>query len=111
MVKSCPRCHVVDTLIVERKSAGKLRCEKCDYLCTDDETDILFGLKKITCDNKVSYESIGEDWQKFPSWYCLKFFDSFEGRVAHDKKYHKEGEFQLGMLPSGFTTDKKRTCD
>lgn len=108
----CPRCHEENTMTVVRKDGGKLKCEKCNYLCTDDETDVLFGLVKVVESGMASYENMGNNWEKFPSWYCLKFFDSYDERVAHDKKYHQNDTFQLGMVPVGFMLEKPAlSCD
>lgn len=111
MTNNCPRCHEENTMTSVRKDGGKLKCEKCSYLCTDDETDVLFGLVKVVHETKTSYENMGNNWEKYPSWYCLKFFNSYDERVAHDKKYHENDTVQLGMFPVGFSTEQPSKCD
>ena len=108
MTSQCLKCKVSGTLIVQReREGGKLECTNpdCKYIYTDDETNKAFGLIHIGDQAKPSFENGGENWKKFPSWYCLKLFDTYEERVAHDKKWHKDGEIQLGMFPVGFTPD------
>jgi len=110
MSGKCPRCHKENTLTVVRKEGGKLKCEECSYLCTDDQTDILFGLRRVDSPTKgISYENEG-DFESFFSWFCLKKFKTFEERNEHDKKFHKDGDIQLGMFPVGFVPEVVVSC-
>ena len=82
-------------------------CNHCGADIEDLEANKSMGVEFVG----DGYESTGDNWNKFFSWFCLKKFDSWDKRVEHDKQYHKLGAPQLGMVPSGIDPDFEVTCD
>ena len=107
----CPRCHKdKGSERVEGKSS-LFKCAGCKYVFIDNEAEVALGVRKVeitdSLGNKIfAYEGVGDNWKRFPSWYCLKFFDTYDLRISHDRKYHKIGDKMLGMIPSGFITEE-----
>ena len=102
---NCPRCKGTKFGRKDGKRSHSLICAKCGRDVIDEDANEALGVKKVLYEwngeQMSSYEGIGENWKMFPSWYCLKFFDTYEERIAHDKEYHKMGDKMLGMIPSG----------
>lgn len=84
----------------------EMRCSKCKFLVGEKEELRILGVERH---GDEGYINTGDKWMKYPSWYCLKFFDTYDQRIRHDKRYHKKGDFMAGCVPSGFTTIKP-TC-
>ena len=76
-----------------------MRCTKCKVIVPEKMANKILGIEQTD----EGYQTTGDNWKFFYSWYCLKKFPSFEERVKHDKKYHKIGDFMLGCVPSGFS--------
>lgn len=104
---NCPRCH---TGTGGAKAVdSKIKCSKCSFEMIDEDADEAYGVRRVdTVDNHgtpiIAYENTGDGWKRFPSWYCLKFFDTLQQRLDHDHKYHKIGDTMAGMIPSGYVT-------
>ena len=107
----CPRCHKE----VPLENTTMITCPKCKREFINEDIDEAFGVRRVdTIKDGIevaSYETTGDKFEKFPSWYCLKFFDTYEEREEHDKKHHKTRDFMVGCIPSGSPEDFKPECD
>lgn len=107
---NCPRCHKE----VPLQNETMITCPKCKREFINEDIDEAFGVKRVdTIKGGVevmAYETVGDKCLKFPSWYCLKYFDTYEEKNEHDKKYHKIGDFMVGCIPSGFPEGFKSKC-
>lgn len=108
---NCPRCHKVIEIPEEDKEKERVKCQKCGRDAINEDAIEAAGVRKVDVtlqDGSIvpSYESMGDMWKRFPSWYCLKFFDTLQERVDHDHKHHKIGDRMLGMIPSGQFTEE-----
>ena len=107
---NCPRCHKE----VPLQNVTMIICPKCKREFINEDIDEAFGVKRVDTIKggieMTAYETVGDKCLKFPSWYCLKYFDTLEEKDEHDKKYHKVGDFMVGCIPSGFPEGFKREC-
>jgi len=107
---NCPRCHKE----VPLEKASTITCPRCKREFINEDIDEAFGVKRVETTKGgveiVAFETTGDRCEKFPSWYCLKFFDTAEELESHDKKYHKTGDFMVGSIPSGFPDNYKTEC-
>jgi outer membrane lipoprotein-sorting protein len=81
-------------------------CDHCGADIEDLEANRLMGVKFAG----DGYESVGERYLQYPSWFCLKFFKTYNQRIEHDRKFHKRGDPQMGMVPSGISADFDIKC-
>jgi len=106
----CPRCHKE----VPLEKTSKIICPRCKREFINEDIDVAFGVKRMVVVKGgvevTAYELIGDACFKFPSWYCLKFFESYDKMEEHNKKYHKLGDFMIGCIPSGFPEGMKTEC-
>jgi len=103
----CPTCLTETTISKKDKRSSNMICDHCGEDIEDLEANRMMGVEFVG----DGYQSSGDNWSKFPSWYCLKFFDTYDERIAHDKKYHNIGDLQMGMIPSGGDPDFEVTCN
>jgi len=106
----CPRCHKEVPLTKD----STIICSRCKREFINEDIDEAFGVKRVETIKSgvevVAFETTGDTCLKFPSWYCLRFFDTYEEKEEHDKKYHKVGDFMVGCIPSGLPNDFKTEC-
>lgn len=109
---NCPRCH--KTVELKKDMTSMVKCPRCNREFINEEIDEAFGVKRVDAIKGgvevISFETIGDMCEKYPSWYCLRYFDTCEEKEEHDKKYHKIGDFMVGCIPSGFPDGYKREC-
>ena len=105
--KACmarPKAHELRMICANTLPDGK----HCNYAYTDEEAEETLGIKKVPAwiDNewRDSFENTDNVWELFPSPYCLKYFETYEHRVEHDKKYHKVGDPMATCIPNGVIT-------
>jgi len=96
---TCPRCHKSNKL-VQFKRLSTLTCENCNYVFTNDETTVAYGMKRVIDGNIVSFESVSDSWKKWWCWYCLEGFDKYKEYEEHGT-IHKTGDPMLGCV-TGF---------
>lgn len=97
----CPTCQVENNFTVVKRDNGRLKCESCGNITSDEFTNKTFGLIVTEEPKGVAYQN-EFDTSLFTSWYCLKKFKDYDLMKSHDSKYHRDGDLQLGMMPVGF---------
>lgn len=111
---NCKKCNKPASAERVSGRSSEMRCVYCKNIFTNEEANELLGVKenREVIDGQLikTYENVGDKFDKFPSWYCLKFFDTYEERNEHDKKYHKVGDFMMGCIPSGFDANMEVKC-
>lgn len=102
----CKECLTETTISKKDKRSSQMICDHCGADIEDLEANKLMGVVYAG----DGYESTGDKYTKFPSWFCLKFFDTYDERIKHDRKYHKVGDPEMGMVPSGMDPDFVVEC-
>lgn len=114
----CKYCSAITTISRKNKRSSEMMCDACEMPIDDLIANEVMGVEfaELYSSAGVSlidtgYVTRGNKYEKFPSWFCLKFFDTYDQRVEHDRKYHVKGvDPQLGMVPSGFDPMFKVEC-
>lgn len=113
---NCPKCERPATMARPKGHDANMICayNDCNYEYKNEESEKALGIirVKMEVDGVMmdTYENLADKCHLFPSWYCLKFFNTYEERIAHDGKYHKIGDPQLGMVNSGHSIPFKPIC-
>lgn len=102
----CPECLTETTISKKDKRSSQMVCDHCGADIEDHEANKLMGVEHVG----DGYQSIGDNYTKFPSWFCLKLFETYDERIEHDKRYHKRDDPALGMVPSGISSEIVIRC-